>query len=103
MSTVHESEFPFQELRMPTGDFYDNRTQMEHAGFIKAQMWSVVEAASDDNAEYLIYGPVDHYVNLLGYVATAEHHDEDTYYEECIKTAQEAAEEAAYYCKSCDD
>lgn len=102
MSKVFEQTFPFQELRMPTGDYYDNRTQMEHAGFIQAQMWSIVEADADDGAEYLVYGPVHHYVNILGYVATAEKHDGNTYYNECIKTAKEAAEQAAF-CDACED
>ena len=50
MSTVHEKDFPFNELRMPDGDYYDNPTQMMHAGFKKSQMWSIVEADSDDVA-----------------------------------------------------
>ena len=103
MSTIHEQEFPFTELRMPTGDYYDNRSEMERAGFETSQMWSVVTADADDGSEYLCYGPVHHYVNLLGYICTAEHHDGDTYYEVCIKTAEEAAAEAAYFCDSCDD
>jgi len=103
MSRTYNYDFPFQELRMPTGGYYDNRTQMERAGFIQAQMWSVVvEADADDGSEYLCYGPVHHYVNVLGYIATAEKHDGDTYYYECIKTAKEAAEQAAF-CDSCED
>jgi len=102
MTTTHEKEFPFNELKMPTGDYYDNPAQMMHAGFEESQMWSVVEADSDDGAEYLCYGPVHHYVNLLGYIATAEKHDGNTYYNECIKTAKEAAEQAAF-CDSCED
>lgn len=89
MTTIHEKEFPFTELRTPTGNYYDNKTEMELAGFAKTQMWSVVEADADDGSEYLSYGPADHYINLLGYIATAEHHDENTYYVECIKTAAE--------------
>ena len=103
MTTIIEKDFPFTELRMPTGDYYDNKTQMEHAGFVENQMWSVTEADADDGSEYLSYGPVNHYVNLLGYIATAEHHDGDTYYLECVKTAKEAAEEAAYFCEKCED
>ena len=103
MSVVHEQPFPFQELRMPNGDYYDNQTQMQNAGFIQAQMWSVVEANCDNGAEYLCYGPVGHYVNLRGYVATAEKHDGNTYYNECIKTAEEVAQEAAYFCEACED
>lgn len=103
MTTTHEKEFPFNELKMPTGDYYDNPTQMMNAGFEESQMWSVVEADADDGSEYLCYGPVHHYVNLLGYIATAEKHDGNTYYNECIKTAEEAAEEAAYFCEKCED
>ena len=103
MSTIHNQEFPFTELRMHTGDYYDNKTQMEHAGFVESQMWSITDADEEDGSEYYCYGPVHHYVNLIGYIATAEHHDGDTYYIECTKTAQEAAAEAAYYCEACDD
>ena len=99
----YEQEFPFTELKTPTGDYYDNRIEMERAGFVESQMWSVTDADDDDGSEYLCYGPVHHYVNLLGYIATAEHHDGDTYYIECVKTAEEVAKEAAYYCEKCDD
>ena len=99
----YEVEFPFTELKTPTGDYYDNRIEMERAGFVESQMWSVTDADDDDGSEYLCYGPVHHYVNLIGYIATAEHHDGDTYYIECVKTAEEVAKEAAYYCEKCDD
>ena len=99
----YEIEFPFTELKTPTGDYYDNKTQMERAGFVESQMWSVTDADDDDGSEYLCYGPVHHYVNLIGYIATAEHHDGDTYYIECVKTAEEVAKEAAYFCEECDD
>ena len=89
--TMYKSDFPFNELRKHTGDYYDNRNEMETAGFEESQMWSVIEATADDGAEYLCYGPVHHFVNLIGYVCTAEHHDGDTYYEECWKTAEQAA------------
>ena len=100
---IYEQEFPFTELKTPTGDYYDNRIEMEHAGFVESQMWSVTDADDDDGSEYLCYGPVHHYVNLIGYIATAEHHDGDTYYIECVKTAEEVAKEAAYFCEECDD
>ena len=95
--------FPYTELRKPDGQYYDNPTEMLRAGFVPSQMWSVIEAEGHDGSEWVITGPVHHYINLLGYCATAEHHDENTYYHECIKTAQEAAEEAAYYCETCED
>lgn len=97
MTTTYNAEFPFTELKTPTGDYYDNCSQMELAGFKESQMWSIVEAEGDDGSLYLVYGPVHHYVNLRGYVATAEHHDGDTYYNECIKRPD------PYFCASCDD
>jgi hypothetical protein len=100
---IYAQEFPFAELRTPTGDYYDNKTQMERAGFVESQMWSITDAEEDDGSEYFCYGPVHHYVNLVGYIATAEHHNGDTYYIECIRTAEEVAAEAAYFCEKCDD
>jgi hypothetical protein len=79
----YEQEFPFTELKTPTGDYYDNRIEMERAGFQESQMWSVT-AYTRGRSEYLIYGPIHHYINLHGYIATAEHHDGDTYYIEQI-------------------
>ena len=79
---IYKQEFPFNELKTPTGDYYDNRIEMERAGFQESQMWSVTAYIREDGSEYLIYGPVHHYINMLGYIATAEHHDGDTYYEE---------------------
>jgi len=103
MATEIYAEFPFNELRTPTGDYYDNKTQLERAGFEESQMWSVVEGEGEDGSEVLCYGPVHHYVNLLGYIGTAEHHDGDTYYFETIKTAAEIACENAYFCDTCED
>ena len=41
MSGTHFYEdFPFNELRALTGDFYDNKTQLERAGFEESQMVS---------------------------------------------------------------
>ncbi len=98
-----QGDFPFNELKKHTGDYYDNRMEMEHAGFEEKQMWSVTHGEGDDGSESYCYGPVHHYVNLIGYIATAEYHDGNTYYEECIKTAKEAAAEAAYFCEKCED
>ena len=85
---VFQQEFPFAELRTPTGDYYESTTQMIRAGFENSQMWSVVTAEGDDGFEYYVYGPANHYVNKIGYIATAEHHDGDTYYEEIGKECE---------------
>ena len=56
MSNEIYGEFPFNELRTPTGD-YDNKTQMERAGFEETQMWSVVEGEGEDGSEVLLLRP----------------------------------------------
>lgn len=95
--------FPFTELRKPDGNYYDAPDEMVRAGFVPSQMWSVVEGEGSDGSEWIITGPATHYVNIIGYCATAEHHDGETYYHECVKTAEEVAAEDAYFCDSCED
>ena len=82
MTVIHTKEFPYAELRTPTGDFYDCMEDMHHAGFEESQMWSVTEGEDEDGETTWCYGPVHHYINLLGFIATAEHHDGVTYYNE---------------------
>lgn len=94
---THRKDFPFIELKTPTGDYYQTIEQMERAGFEPNQMWSVVEADSNDGSQWYIYGPRGHIVNRMHYVATAEYHDGETYYEECIKDPD------PFFCPSCDD
>jgi hypothetical protein len=77
IGTHHECEFPFEEIRTEDGDYFRTRKQVEEAGFEDSQTWSVIEC---DGA--YSFGPPHHYVNLLGYIATNEHHDFNTYYHE---------------------
>lgn len=102
-STVIQGEFPFTELRTPTGDYYDNQSQLGLAGFKETQMWSVVETTASNGDELYVYGPVHHYINIVGYIGTAEHHDGNTYYAETVRTAAEAACQDAYFCDTCED
>lgn len=87
--TDHYTDFPFTEIRQPSGDYFDNVQQALDAGYALTQIWSVVES---DGA--YSYGPVGHVVNLLGYIATAEHHDGETYY-------HEEPDEDYYSCAEC--
>jgi hypothetical protein len=75
-------EFPYTELRLHTGEYFDNPTQLRQAGFANTQIWSVVQAVAKDGSTWYCYGPANIWTNLVGYVGTAEHHDNDTYYEE---------------------
>jgi hypothetical protein len=72
---IHETEFPFKEIRNENGDFFNSWMEAKLAGFQDTQIWSVTE--SDGT---WCYGPPHHYVNRIGYIATAEHHDNNTYY-----------------------
>lgn len=81
------AEFPYEEIRQePDGDYFDSIKQMEDKGFQPSQMWSVIHTCDEDQngreVDYYTYGPKHHYINLLGYVATKEHHDSATYYDE---------------------
>lgn len=71
----HYYEFPYEEIRRPNGDYFDTALEAEKAGFQRNQIWSVVEI--DGN---FIYGPPHHFVNRIGFIATKETHDFDTYY-----------------------
>ena len=76
-TTVHEAEFPFEEIRRPDGDYFFSWKEAKGAGYDDDQIWSVTV-----HDECYCYGPPEHYANHLGHVATKERHDGNTYYEE---------------------
>lgn len=80
-STLHFTEFPFEEIRRQDGNYFDTWSEAKLAGYSDDQIWSVCE---EDGVT--IYGPPHHYVNRLGYLATAEKHDGKTYYQPPIYT-----------------
>jgi len=72
--------FPFEELRTfgwNDGDYFDSVQELLDKGYEKTQIWSVVS-----EGDCYTTGPSRHYINRLGYIATKEHHDNNTYYEE---------------------
>ena len=80
MTTIHQEDFPFEEIRDDSGDYFPTAEDaMDCTGFNAQHIWSVAEG--DDNYSY-VYGPSHHVINVLGYIATNEAHDGDTYYEE---------------------
>jgi hypothetical protein len=87
-----ESEFPYEEIRRPDGNYFQSWKEAKDAGWDDDQIWSVVSAEGDDGSEWIIIGPPHHFCNHLGHLATKERHDNNTYYEECWLTAEEAAE-----------
>jgi hypothetical protein len=92
MTTI-QGDFPYEEIRRPDGNYFRNWQEAKDAGFDDDQIWSVVSAEGDDGSEWIIIGPPHHFCNHIGHVATLERHDNNTYYEECWRTAEEAAED----------
>lgn len=76
---VVEGDFPFEQLRDDGGDLFTSLAAARAAGFDDDQIWSIV---TGDEGDVWVYGPAHHVVNVLGYVATEERHDGNTYYEE---------------------
>ena len=75
--TDHYNDFPFEEIRLPSGDYFNSMAEARGYGHDQNQIWSVVEGE-----DTWTYGPAHHYINVIGFVATIERHDEDTYYHE---------------------
>tara|TARA_R110002033_G_scaffold38659_2_gene78143 strand:- start:187 stop:522 length:336 start_codon:yes stop_codon:yes gene_type:complete len=94
-SKVYKQEFPFDEVsRMDEdgdyGDYANNQQELRDRGYAESQIWSVVEADCDDDDldchSVFIYGPSHHFCNKIGYMATKEHHDGNTYYEDKLES-----------------
>jgi hypothetical protein len=80
----HYCDFPFEEHRTKTdSDLFDSVQEALDAGWLTTQIWSVVVCDDDDEPITWTYGPNHHWVNVMGFTATQEHHDGDTYYHEC--------------------
>ena len=89
MTTAIESiqqNFPFDEIRNATGDYFASVTEAMKAGYQESQIWSVAIADGEgpNGEDAYTYGPSFHYVNVMGYIAPKAHHDAETYYEELL-------------------
>lgn len=80
----HTAPFPFEEIRKRDGNYFDTAKEAIAAGYMESQIWSVIESDG-----WYTYGPSFHYINRLGYVATKEHHDGETYYHEYVDTDED--------------
>ena len=82
LHNILEKVFPFEEIREKwTGDFFNAPSDALKEGYSLSQIWSVATYPSGLRNTRFIYGPSLHYMDVLGYVATKEHHDGKTYYE----------------------
>jgi len=94
MSDTIHGDFPFVEhSRLDEwgdegGDYANRPHDLIKLGYAESQIWSVIEGDEEITQEdgrrlnSITYGPSRHYVNVIGYIATKEHHDGETYYEE---------------------
>ena len=77
-----QTPFPYHEIRDDVvggnGDYFESQDAARSAGYDDDQIWSVTHGVEDTYS----YGPPWHYVNLVGFIATEERHDNNTYYEE---------------------
>ena len=84
-----EATFPFDEIRQEEdGDMFDTAEEaMRFTGYDEYHIWSVADIDDEEyNGErfgFAGYGPSYHRINVMGYIATKERHDGDTYYTEC--------------------
>ena len=84
MAVFKQGDFPFEEIKTQHGDYFDTRLQaMQETGYSEDHIWSITLEDDDENWGF-IYGPSHHWV-VLGYIATKEKHDGNTYYTEVEK------------------
>ena len=88
-ATVSNEDFPFEEIRTESGDYFASIEEASAAGYPSDQVWSVTE----ENNEWF-YGPPHHWINLVGYIATKEKHDHKTYYIETVSDDYDEPTEA---------
>jgi len=60
------------------GERYGSFQEANADGWSDRQIWSIV---SGDEGVWT-YGPPHHFVNIVGFIATKEEHDGETYYHE---------------------
>ena len=78
----HKDYFPFDEIR-DKGNYFLHLSPILELGYKRSQIWSVatptIEEGSPVHSQF-VYGPSHHFVDVIGYIATEEHHDNQTYY-----------------------
>lgn len=83
--SFYMDDFPYREIRDARGDLFETvHLAMKATGLNMDHVWSVADAEGST-----CFGPPHHYVNVLGFIATAEPHDHATYYEESYETSDD--------------
>ena len=76
-------DFPYKEFRDEQGDYFQTAAFAQqaavNAGYSERHVWSVVE-----EGDYYIYGPSQHYVNVLGFIYSDTPNKGEYYFEEVI-------------------
>ena len=83
MTHIIQGDFPYKKHNRPSGDFFRTVAEAKAAGWDENQIWSVVEGDETLYGKNVwVYGPSHHHINVLGFTATKERHDGETYFEE---------------------
>jgi len=77
VATVIDGEFPFEEIKLQDSDYFFSAQEAMDAGYAENQVWSLIEGET-----MYVTGPSHHRINVIGYFATKETHDGNTYYQE---------------------
>jgi len=87
------AEFPYEEIREKhTEDYFSTANQAwRETGYSLDHIWAI----SEEDGVW-IYGPSHHYVNVVGYIATNEAHDDQTYFVEQTQVAEMQREKESY-------
>lgn len=75
MPNYINTDIPFEIIKKPNEDYFASVEEAQQAGFALNQIWSV----SEQDHEFC-YGPSHHIIDVIGYIATNETHDGETYY-----------------------
>ena len=89
-----EADFPYKEIRKGSGDMFSTAEEaMKCTGYDESHIWSIGDCdgegwAGGERYGFAMYGPSCHYINILGFIATKERHDGDTYFTECYSMGE---------------
>tara|TARA_R110002110_G_scaffold226672_1_gene441005 strand:- start:236 stop:514 length:279 start_codon:yes stop_codon:yes gene_type:complete len=86
---IYEKQFPFDEIKRNDGEYFDTAKEaMTATGLGSSHVWVIIESDTGNDNEYCYTtSPPHHYINKIGYIATQEPHDHETYYNETVSFA----------------
>ena len=86
---IYEKQFPFDEIKRNDGEYFGTAKEaMTATGLDISHVWVIIESDTGNDNEYCYTtSPPHHHINKIGYIATQEPHDHQTYYNERVSFA----------------